>query len=464
MEKQNQAIAKSIQELRSGFDQNQNLSYKQRIHHLELLENMVHANEQAIMEALSQDFNKPAFETFLTEIYPVLDEIRHFKKHLRAYMQPERVGTPIQLLPASGKIYHEPKGVVLVIGAWNYPVNLTLMPVVAALAAGNTVLLKPSEIASHTSSLLFRLVRNSFPRNVLHVIEGDGEFTSKILDHRFSHIFYTGSSNIGKIVYQKAAVHLCPVTLELGGKSPAFFHESANFRKGVKRLLWGKFLNGGQTCVAPDYALVPIQKKEEFLKHCKAVMQKFYAADPEKQSAIINEKHFERITKLLEGNQVIHFGGKSDASRNYIEPTVVEIFGLEHPLMGEEIFGPLLPVYFYKDSHELRDFYENSPNPLALYIFSTSQKFTNHILENYPAGGVLINDVMMHLANPALAFGGRGSSGFGNYHGKFGFDTFSHTKSVMKQANWIDPSFRYPPFTPRKLSFLKRMISFLHRF
>ncbi len=458
-----QEIAKIIAELRSGFDQKQNHSYKQRIQHLDLLETLLRDHEKAFMEAAKKDFNKPEFETFLTELYPVLDEIRHFKKHLKTYMRPERAGTPLQLLPASGTIHHEPKGIVLIIGAWNYPVNLTLMPLVAAIAAGNTVLLKPSEISSHTSALLRKLLHTTFPSTVLQVVEGDGEFTSKVLDHRFNHVFYTGSSNVGKIVYQKAAVHLCAVTLELGGKSPAIFHESANFRKGVKRLLWGKFLNGGQTCVAPDYALIPIERKAEFLKQCGAVIQKFYKENSSDQCTIINSKHFERITKLMEGNQKIHFGGKSDASKNYIEPTVIEIFGLEHPLMGEEIFGPVLPVYFYKQPSEIQDFYDNSPNPLALYVFSNNAKFTDRIIGNYPAGGVLINDVVMHLANPNLPFGGRGSSGFGNYHGWYGFQTFSHAKSVMKQVNWIDPSFRYPPYTERKLGFLKWMIGWLHR-
>lgn len=455
-------ITQIIEELRLGFSQKQNATREQRLHHLNLLENAIVSNENLIIEALSKDFNKPKFETFLTEIFPVLDEIRHFKKNLKSYMKPENVGTPLPLLPSSGKIYFEPKGVVLIIGAWNYPVTLTLVPLVGALAAGNTVLLKPSEITSHTSSIIQKILEAVFAPNILKVVEGDGEFTSKILDHQFAHVFYTGSTNIGKIVYQKAAAQLTPVTLELGGKSPAIFDTSANYKKGVKRLLWGKLLNGGQTCVAPDYCLVPIEKKTEFLENCKIVLEQFYTEE-ENQSIIVTDKHFERITNLMKGNQKIHFGGKSDASKRYIKPAIIEIFGLDHPLMREEIFGPVLPVYFYQSPDEIEQFYNHSPNPLSLYIFSTNRKFSENIIEKYPSGGVLINDVIMHLANLNLPFGGRGTSGFGNYHGHFSFQTFSHAKSVMKQVNWIDPAFRYPKYTEKKYKFLKRLIHWIHK-
>lgn len=459
---QQQEISKITETLRKGFNQKQNASLKQRLHHLGLLEKAVIQHETEIFEAMALDFSKPKFETFLTEIFPVLDEIKHFKRHLSGYMKPQKVGTPLPLLPSSGSIYHEPKGVVLIIGAWNYPITLTLVPLVGALASGNTVLLKPSEIASHTSAVIKKILSAVFSPDVLQVIEGDGEYTSKILDHGFDHVFYTGSSQVGKLVYQKAAVHLTPVTLELGGKSPSIFHQSANFKKGVKRLLWGKFLNGGQTCVAPDYALVPIEKKAEFLKYCGEVICEFFSENGENQSVIINDKHFERIVSLMEGNHKIRFGGKSDALKRYIEPTVIEIFGLDHNLMKEEIFGPVLPVYFYKYPTEIKEFYDNSPNPLALYIFSTDKKFTDKIIEDFPSGGVLINDVIMHLANVNLPFGGRGSSGFGNYHGLHSFHTFSHAKSVMKQVNWIDPAFRYPKYSEKKFRLLKKLIRFVN--
>ena len=455
-------ILQIVNQLRSGFREKQNHSLKQRLHHLNLLEQCLTIHEDRFMEAMRKDFNKPRFETYLTEIFPVLDEIRYFKKNLKVLMRPERVSTPLPLLPASSSLYHEPKGVVLIIGAWNYPVTLTLVPLVGALASGNTVLLKPSEISSHTSALIAELLGIAFPGTVLQVAEGDGDYTSQILDHPFDHVFYTGSTQVGKIVYQKAAKHLSPVTLELGGKSPAIFHKSANLKKGVRRMLWGKFVNGGQTCVAPDYALVPVELKKEFLKSCIDVLTVFFKVPKENQSVIVNEKHFKRITSMLEGNHTLHLGGKTNPETRYIEPTLIEIYNLDHPAMQEEIFGPILPVYFYKSTDEIRQFYDNSPNPLALYIFSTNQKFTDEIIRDYPSGGVMINDVIMHLANVNLPFGGRGTSGFGNYHGAHSFQTFSHAKSVMKQVNWIDPSFRYQPYTEKKFRFLQRLVRLLH--
>lgn len=457
-----QAINEIHETLKSGFEQKANATFNQRMFHIQLLKKILVENEEAFADALQKDFNKPHFETFLTEIFPVLDEIHHFERHLKSYMDPERVGTPLPLLPASGKIYYEPKGVVFIIGAWNYPLTLTLVPLVGALAGGNTVLLKPSEIASHSANLLANLLNQSFPKNVLQVVEGDGPFTSQVLNLKFNHIFYTGSTHVGKIIYQKAAEQLTPVTLELGGKSPAIFDTSADFKKGVKRLLWGKLLNGGQTCVAPDYVLVPKSKKEVFLQECRSTIKALQISETSNHCRIVNSNHFNRITALMEGDQKIHIGGKTNASINYIEPTVIEIFNKEHPLMSQEIFGPVLPVFFYESKAEIRSFYDRSPDPLAFYIFSNNQFFTNELIENYPAGGVLINDVIMHLANVNLPFGGRGTSGIGNYHGIHSFFTFTHAKSVMKQVNWIDPSFRYGPYSPQKLSLLKKLIRFVH--
>ena len=459
---ENLTISEKVKILKKGFQEKKNFTLKQRLFHLDLLEKALVSREKDIQEALKKDFNKPFFETYLTEIFPVLDEIKHFKKNVRIYMQPERVKTPLFLLPASGKKYAEPKGTVLIIGAWNYPINLTLIPLVGAIAGGNTVLLKPSEIAVNSSAIVLEMISSIFPSDVIQVIEGDGVITTEILQNKFDHIFYTGSTQVGKIIYQKAAEKLTPVTLELGGKSPAIFHESANLKRSIKRLLWGKFLNGGQTCVAPDYALVPKAVKSQFLAICKEEIKHYLNKD--ENSTIINQKHFDRITTLLNGNHEVHSGGDFNRETKYISPTIVEIFDTDSTLMSEEIFGPILPIYFYNSESEIEDFYRKSPNPLSLYIFSDNKSFTERIIENFPSGGVLINDVIMHLAHTNLPFGGRGYSGFGNYHGAASFQTFTHTKSIMKQVNWIDPNFRYRPYTEKKTNFLKKLIALIHKF
>ncbi len=459
---QNLTISEKVEILKKGFREKKNFTLKQRLVHLDLLEKAINSREKEIQGALHKDFNKPFFETYLTEIFPVLDEIKHFKKNLRNYMQPERVKTPLFLLPASGKKYAEPKGAVLIIGAWNYPINLTLIPLIGALAGGNTVLLKPSEIAVESSKMVLEIISNIFPSEIVQVLEGDGIVTTEILQNEFDHIFYTGSTHVGKIIYQKAAEKLTPVTLELGGKSPAIFHESANLKRSVKRLLWGKFLNGGQTCVAPDYLLIPNSLKSSFLASCKEEIKSYI--NENENSIIINQKHFDRITSLLNGNHEVHFGGDFNRETRYISPTIVEIFDTESPLMSEEIFGPILPVYFYHAETEIEVFYRKSPNPLSLYIFSDNNSFAQKIIADYPSGGVLINDVIMHLAHPNLPFGGRGFSGFGNYHGAASFQTFTHKKSVMKQVNWIDPNLRYRPYTEKKTNFLKKLIALIHKF
>jgi aldehyde dehydrogenase (NAD+) len=457
-------VQEVIAELRNGFSNNKNYSCTQRRLHLDLLDVCLEECEQALFEALSKDFNKPEFESFLTEIFPVTDEIRFARKRLKRWMRPQKVRTAIQLFPASSRIYHEPKGTVLIIGAWNYPVNLVLAPLVAALAAGNTVLIKPSELAPATSAALKKCLETYFSPDVVQVLEGDGPFTSALLDHKFDHVFYTGSTHVGRLIYEKAAKHLSPVTLELGGKSPAIFHTSANLFKGVKRLLWGKFLNGGQTCVAPDYVLVPVSLKADFLKACAACLEQFFKEGAAVQNHIINEKHFRRLLHLLQGEQIVHFGGENRAEDLWIAPTIVEISDTSHPLMQEEIFGPVLPVLFYSDEADIKIIIAENPDPLALYVFSGNRDFTAKTLRENPSGGAVVNDVVLHLSNGHLPFGGRGTSGFGSYHGFHGFQTFSHSKSVLRQVNWLDPSFRYAPYTTKKFKFLRKLTSFLKAF
>lgn len=453
-------VTSTLDHIHDGFKNRVNATLYQRLSHLRKLEKALKDYEQELIAALKNDFNKSEFETVLTEILPVMLEIKYFKKNLKSLMKAKRVRTPLPLMPASSRIMHEAKGVVLIIGAWNYPINLTLVPLVGAIAAGNTAIVKPSELTPHTAAVLEKMIKETFKSSFVRVLQGDGDFTSNLLDHPFDHIFYTGSTQVGQLVYEKAAKQLCPVTLELGGKSPAIFSRTVNYDKAVKRLIWGKMVNAGQTCVAPDYVLVPLARKEVFLESCTRYMKQFKVENLNNQTKIVNRRHFDRIEKLVTGKHKILFGGKFDAENLVIEPTIVEIFDQHHALMQEEIFGPVLPVYFYKDRIEIRKFYEKSPNPLALYIFSKDKPFIRDTIEAFPSGGVLINDTMMHLANEKLPFGGRGTSGFGNYHGNASFECFSHTKSVMKQVNWFDVDFRYFPFTDKKLGFLRKILNF----
>lgn len=447
--------------LRKGFYGGLNKSYKQRIDHLNQLEKAVRQNEKHIIEAIYGDFKKPEFESLLTELLPFYLEIKHFKKKLKSYMREHSTDTPITLFPASGTIHYESKGVVLIIGAWNYPVNLTLIPLIGAIAAGNTVLLKPSEISSHTSAMLARILNQTFDERVLKVVEGGAEETTEILRWKYDHIFYTGSTNVGKIIYESAAKHLTPVTLELGGKSPAIVDENTNLDKAVKRILWGKFVNAGQTCVAPDYLVFPRSKKQELIRLITKYAAKFEIENPEYAAHIINERHFNRLLSYIREEDNFLYKGTTDKENLWMSLHVTDVDMLEHPLMKEEIFGPLLPVIFYDDIEEFREIYNRHPDPLAFYIFSKNKKFINHLVNDYPAGGVLVNDCLMHLAHEGLPFGGRGTSGIGNYHGFSNFTCFSHAKSVMKQKYWMEAFYRYPKYTTKRLKFLKRIVKLI---
>lgn len=444
-----------VNTLRTGFVNGQLKSYQHRIQILNKLYSVLKENEKAFYLSLKQDFQKEELETYLTELFVVYDEINFFRKHLKKLMAPRRIGTPLVILPAKSKIYYEPKGVVLIIGAWNYPVNLTLIPLVGAIASGNTVLLKPSEIAANTSALLENLINSNFQDDILKVVEGDASVTQKILEQKFDHVFYTGSERVGKIVYEAAAKHLSTVTLELGGKSPAIFGPSFKADTAIRRLLWGKMVNGGQTCVAPDYVLVPEASRALFTEKIKSTWTDF--TSDQKFCRIINQRNYERLKGFLDGDYQVIAGGKTNDKDLFIEPTIIEINSLEHPIMREEIFGPILPVYFYQTEAELKAFYNNYPNPLALYIFSSDNNFTQKIIHNFPSGGVLVNHCLMHLANNKLPFGGRGTSGFGNYHGEHSMRCFSHEKAVMKQATWFDNKLYYKPYTSKNYKLLKRL-------
>lgn len=402
--------------------------------------------EQKILSALKQDLNKSAFEAFLAEFGMLLEEIRYVKRKLRSWVRPKRVPTPIALFGAKSRIYSEPYGVVLIISPWNYPMYLTFGPLIGAIAAGNCALIKPSEHVPATSGVLNEMIADLFPKEYITVIEGDAETSKAILEEKFDYIFFTGSTQIGKYVMAQAAKHLTPVTLELGGKSPCIVDETANLKLAAKRIAWGKCLNAGQTCIAPDYLLVHEKVKDELIAELKEKMTEFYSGDPlanENWPCIVNDRHFERILRLMENENVIA-GGRSDKASRKIEPTLLDGAAWDSPIMQEEIFGPVLPILTYSDLGQTIEKIKEKPKPLALYFFSENKAAQNQVLRSLSFGGGCINDTIYHLATPHLPFGGVGDSGMGAYHGRASFDLFSHQKSILKQTTLFDMPVRYP--------------------
>lgn len=436
-----------------------NLAYRKELLHK--FKNVLKENEQLFLDAIKADFNKGAFDAYATEFAMIFHEIEQALKHLKKWAAPKKVKTNVPNQPARSYIYPEPYGSVLVIGAWNYPYQLSLVPAVSALAAGNTVIIKPSELAAHTSKAMADTFNNAFSPQVLYVQEGGVAETTALLEQRFDKIFFTGSTPVGKIVYQAAAKNLVPVTLELGGKSPAFILPDANLDVSARRLVWGKFLNAGQTCVAPDYLLVHEEIKDKLLEKMKAYILQFYGENPlESQSyvRIINDKNFDRLTGLIDMEK-IYYGGESNKKELFIAPTIVHNATFDDVVMQDEIFGPILPVITFTDLQDVVKQVKQREKPLALYVFSHSEKHINYILSSISFGGGCINDTVMHLANSYLPFGGVGNSGMGNYHRKFGFDCFSHQKSILKKGYNFEPHIKYPPYTFDKLKWVKRVMS-----
>lgn len=432
-----------------------------RVKLLKTLKNEIQNKESSIFEALKKDFKKPEFETFLSEFGLVISELDLAIKKLKTWSKPERVKSSILTFPSSDYIYKEPYGNVLVIAPWNYPFLLAIAPLVMAIAAGNTVVLKPSELTINTSKILTEIIDKVFPKEVAISVEGDAETATQLLAQKWDYIFFTGSVSVGKIVAQAAAKHLTPVTLELGGKSPCIIDGSVDLKLTARRLAWGKFLNGGQTCIAPDYIIVHFTIKSEFIDALKSEILKMYGGNPKVSPdfpRIINQKNFDRLTNLLK-NETVAFGGDTDQNELYISPTIIDAPNLDSPIMSEEIFGPILPILTYSLEKEIENIIRYFEKPLALYVFSKNSKFIETILNKYSFGGGVINDTLIHFGNQKLPFGGVGFSGMGCYHGKFGFDTFSHKKSVIKRGTWFDPSLRYPPYK-NKLNFVKRLFKF----
>ena len=449
----------SLQQLKDTFTSGKTRALTWRKAQLQAMQQLLVDNEQAIYAALKHDLNKCEFESYVSEYEYILKDIALFSKNLKRWSRPRPVPTPLLAQPGSSKLLPEPYGVVLIMGAWNYPLQLVLSAMVAAIAAGNCVVLKPSELAGAVSNLIATLIPKYLDTSAFLVVEGGVEETTALLQHSFDHILYTGSETVGKIVMRAASEHLTPVTLELGGKSPCIVDESTNLAVTADRIIWGKFLNAGQTCIAPDYILVPRSQSKALVEALKASLRRQYGEDP-KQSQdfgrIINERHFQRIAGYLEGmsDQVIT-GGQVDAADKYIAPTLLMNPALDAPMMSEEIFGPLLPIVEVDDVAAAIEFINRREKPLALYLFSQSQKSIDAVTEQTSAGTLCINDAVIFMINHHLPFGGVGNSGMGAYHGKWGFDTFSHLKPVMHRSFLLDAPIRYAPFTPLKQKLLK---------
>jgi aldehyde dehydrogenase (NAD+) len=442
---------------------------KERIAKLKTMRNWVSANEQLIKDALYKDFKKPESEAILGEIYGVMGELNHTIKHLGSWMKPQKVSVPITLLGTFPKVVYEAKGNSLILAPWNYPFNLALKPVVQAIGAGNTVILKPSEMTPHTSTLIKKMINELFNENEIAVVEGDAAVSKHLLDQKFDHIFFTGSPNVGKIVMTAAAKNLTSVTLELGGKSPCIIDDTADVSATAERIAWGKIVNNGQTCIAPDYVFVHHSKAAEFINAFKTTIHKMYngvGADIAKSkdyARIVNAKHFNRIKNLVDDAVLkganVEFGGQMIAEENFIAPTLLTNVKDDMSIMQEEIFGPVLPIIEYSDLNDVISYIANREKPLALYIFSGDRKQKDFIMANTSAGGTIINDTLIHYGYPGLPFGGVNNSGIGKSGGHFGFIEFSNQRAVIEQKLGTLKMF-YPPYTPR----VKKMMDFLVKF
>lgn len=436
-------------------------SYEARRNKLLRLQSALKKFEEEIFHALYLDLHKGKEEAWATEIGIVQAEIRQALGQLKLWMRPKRVATNLANLPSSSFIYNEPLGVVLVIGPWNYPFMLVLSPLVGAIAAGNAVVVKPSEYADATSGLIEKIISETFQPEEVMVAQGDGAAVVPALmkDFRFDHVFFTGGTAVGKIIYQLAASQLVPVTLELGGKSPCVVEADANIEVAARRIVLAKFSNAGQMCIAPDYILVHQSAREKLLTALKHQLQQFYSGDPAKSEdygRIINKKQFQRLVSYLRQGTLVA-GGETDEATGYIAPSILDDISLDAPIMKEEIFGPILPVLTFQTMEEALHIIARNPNPLAFYVFTGSNKKEKEWIEAVPFGGGCVNNTAWHFTNPNLPFGGRGYSGTGACHGKFSYDCFSHRKSVMKTPTWFDPAIKYPPYKG-KLSLFKKLI------
>ena len=456
-------IPEIVQALREGFRRGVVRDIESRRGQLQQLRALFVEQEDRLIDALVADVGKPRIEAYISEIAFTINEIDHTLGHLDAWTKPTKVKVPLTSKPGRATLRPEPLGTVCIIAPWNYPVQLLFAPLVPALAAGNTAVLKPSEVTPSVSALVEELVPKYFDASAVAVVTGAVDETTALLEQRFDHIFYTGNAKVGRVVMRAAAEHLTPVTLELGGKSPAIVAADANIEVTAKRIAWAKFLNAGQTCVAPDYVLVEASVEDQLVAALATAVTTFYGSDPRQSTdyaRIVNERHHDRLMKLLDGRDydATVIGGTGDRTSRYLAPTILAGVKPDAAVMEDEIFGPILPVLTVGDVDEAIRFVNDRDKPLALYAFSSDDDTLEHVVANTSAGGVTLNHAVLHLAVPDLPFGGVGQSGMGSYHGKPGFDTFSHLKAVLDKPTWPDPALMYPPYTNLKKKIIRKFL------
>lgn len=449
-----------VEKQREFYNKNITKNISFRINALKKLRETIVKNEEKINKALKEDLNKSAFESYMCETGMVLSELTHTIKNIRKWSKIKRVKTPIAQYHSKSFIMPESYGVTLIIAPWNYPFMLALQPLISSIAAGNCSVIKPSEYSKNTSKVIKDIIHEAFNEEYIAVVEGGIAESQYLLNQKFDYIFYTGGIEVGKIVMEKASKNLTPVTLELGGKSPCIVDETANIELAAKRIVFGKILNAGQTCVAPDYILVQNNVKQKLIDNIEQYIRKFLGDNIINNTdypKIINEKHFKRLKKLVKNENIV-YGGSFDEKVLKIEPTIVDNVQLSSPIMNEEIFGPILPIISFENINEAIKIVKQKENPLALYLFTKNKNTENKILNEISFGGGCINDTVIHLASSELCFGGVGTSGMGAYHGKYGFDTFTHYKSILKKSNWVDLSIRYHKYTDKKLKMVKMFL------
>jgi len=453
-------IPKIVNQQKSFFNSNSTKEVTLRIDTLKKLKLILKENEDKLYTAIYTDFKKSEFETYLTELSLIYNELNDAIRNLKKWSKKKRVNTNLANFPAKSYIIPEPLGSVLVISAWNYPYQIALIPTISAIAAGNTVVIKPSEIPNNCSKILSELINTNFDENHLTVIEGGVETTTELLHQKWDKIFFTGSTPIGKIVYKAAAENLTPVTLELGGKSPTFVLADCNIKITAKRIVWAKFLNAGQTCIAPDYLLVEEKIKEQLLLALKKEIENAYPNNNEVQEnyvQIVNEKNFNRLEQLIPTDK-IYYGGETNVKNRFIQPTLLHNINFEDSIMQEEIFGPILPVIYFENLEDVITKIKEREKPLSLYVYSKNKIIIKKILHEVSFGGGAINESLVQMSNPNLPFGGVGASGIGSYHSKTGFDTFTHYKSILHKTSWMEPTLKYMPFTKLKKKILKFLL------
>ncbi len=451
-------IKEQVDRQKAFFKTGKTLDVNFRVEQLKKLQKIILEKEDAIHEALYKDLKKSAPEAYITETGLVVKDIEDAIKNTPKWAKPRKVKTPLFFMPGKSKVHSEPYGTVLIVGPWNYPYQLVMLPLIGAMAAGNNIVIKPSECSPHTTAIIKEIIEGNFDEDYISIIEGGVPESTALLKEKFDYIFFTGSTHVGKIVYQAAAKHLTPVTLELGGKSPCIVDKNINLDNTASRIIFGKYVNVGQTCIAPDYLLVHKDVKDALIAKMKEKIAQFYGENPQESEdygRIINERNFDRLKSLIDEEKVI-YGGKTDRDDKYMSPTFMDNVSREDRVMQEEIFGPIFPIMEWENLDEVIDFVNSDEKPLALYMYSKDQKRVDRVLKYCSSGGACINDSLVHIANPHLPFGGVGASGIGSYHGDESFRTFSHEKSVLHKSSSVDLDVRYAPWGKNygKLRFL----------